>query len=92
MRQWLRWAGLLAMLFASIATAHAQRQPGRTVALGDSAVVLDGPWRVHSGDNPAWASPNFDDSAWPQVTGPRQTDGIAWYRMRSVARKTAHRH
>ena len=26
---------------------------------------LDGLWRFHTGDNPVWASPNFDDSQWP---------------------------
>ena len=25
---------------------------------------LDGLWRFHTGDNPAWASPSFDDSKW----------------------------
>src|SRR5580698_1822936 len=26
---------------------------------------LDGLWRFHTGDDPAWADPNFDDSQWP---------------------------
>ena len=26
---------------------------------------LDGLWRFHTGDNPEWADPNFDDSKWP---------------------------
>ena len=25
---------------------------------------LDGLWRFHTGDDPAWAHPNFDDSQW----------------------------
>ena len=27
-------------------------------------IVLATPWRFHSGDNPQWASPAFDDSSW----------------------------
>ena len=56
--------------------------------LGPGAVALDGPWQFHTGDNPEWASPSFDDSAWE----PMQLDGswgsqshpgytgYAWYR------------
>ena len=25
---------------------------------------LVGPWRFHAGDDPAWASPGYDDSHW----------------------------
>jgi len=28
-------------------------------------VSLDGQWRFHPGDDPRWADPGFDDSAWP---------------------------
>ena len=28
---------------------------------------LDGPWRFQMGDDPRWADPAFDDSAWPTV-------------------------
>jgi phosphoserine phosphatase RsbU/P len=56
--------------------------------LGQGAVALDGPWEFHTGDNPAWASPSFDDSAWGaiQVTAPWGSQnhpgytGYAWYR------------
>jgi hypothetical protein len=27
-------------------------------------VPLNGPWKFHTGDNPLWAEPNFDDSTW----------------------------
>jgi hypothetical protein len=56
--------------------------------LGQGAVALDGPWQFRTGDNPEWASPSFDDSAWEpiQITGswgsqshPGYT-GYAWYR------------
>ncbi len=53
-------------------------------------VTLDGLWRYHSGDDPAWAAPALDDSAWPvvgsylvweQPTEPRW-NGIGWFRFR----------
>jgi hypothetical protein len=50
---------------------------------------LDGPWRFHTGDNPAWAKPNFDDSGWALLRsdqdwsrqGYRDYGGMAWYRF-----------
>ncbi len=38
--------------------------PAQVVALGDSVVALNGPWKFHTGDNMRWTDPNFDDSAW----------------------------
>ncbi len=41
-------------------------------------------WRVHEGDDAAWASPNFDDSGWETVRldslGPSRP-GWRWYRL-----------
>lgn len=50
---------------------------------------LDGLWRFHTGDNPAWADPNFDDSKWPLLRsdegwdsqGYKEYSGLAWYRF-----------
>ena len=47
-------------------------------------------WRFHPGDNPAWASPSFDDSSWPLLAtdqkwgsqGYPDLNGYAWYRLR----------
>ena len=45
---------------------------------------LDSGWRVHEGDDPAWAASGFDDSAWERVRlddlGPSQP-GWRWYRI-----------
>jgi len=30
--------------------------------------VLDGPWRFHAGDDPAWANPATDDRSWDRLT------------------------
>lgn len=54
---------------------------------------LDGLWRFHTGDDPAWANPGFDDAAWPLVhagtswttQGYPNYAGYAWYRFRLVA-------
>jgi sigma-B regulation protein RsbU (phosphoserine phosphatase) len=50
---------------------------------------LDGLWRFHTGDNAAWANPNFDDSHWQLLrTDKSWTEqgfpnygGYAWYRF-----------
>ncbi|HET9099192.1 MAG TPA: SpoIIE family protein phosphatase [Acidobacteriaceae bacterium] len=53
---------------------------------------LDGLWRFHLGDNPAWANPNFDDSQWALLRsdedwgkqGYKGYSGFAWYRFQVV--------
>jgi hypothetical protein len=37
------------------------------IALGESAVTLNGPWKFHTGDEPRWSDPVFDDSGWENV-------------------------
>ena len=52
-------------------------------------VSLNGLWRFHTGDNPAWADPNFDDSGWSLLRSDRSWaeqgypgyEGFAWYRF-----------
>lgn len=67
------------------------------VTLGDSAVELGGLWKFHTGDDPAWREPGFDDSSWPTLdltpsdasgmvpgwtaTGYPNHSGFAWYRL-----------
>ena len=56
--------------------------------LGKDVVALDSGWEFHTGDNPAWASPTFDDSQWQQLAGSETWGaqgfpsyiGFAWYR------------
>ena len=53
-------------------------------------IKLDSGWRFHTGDDPSWADPNFDDSAWQKVSiheplteqGIERYSGYAWYRLR----------
>lgn len=65
--------------------------PAPAPAPGGATVALDlaGTWRFSLGDDPAWAEPAFDDSAWttlqvPEVDGAPQFtgyDGFGWYRL-----------
>ncbi len=46
------------------------RLPAQTFSLvsgREPVTSLDGLWRFHTGDNPAWADPSLDDSNWPLV-------------------------
>lgn len=51
---------------------------------------LAGPWRFHTGDDPAWAKPEFDDSQWSLLYAGKSWSqqgyggyaGVAWYRLR----------
>jgi hypothetical protein len=38
--------------------------PEVPVMLGQSVVALNGPWKFHTGDDPRWADPAFDDFEW----------------------------
>lgn len=68
---------LLAAFWLIAAVCLAAQAPGPIVeiTLGQSAAVLQGPWRFATGDSPIdaqtgaplWAEPNFDDSQWDTV-------------------------
>ena len=57
-----------------------------------SMAVLDGLWRFHTGDDPHWADPAFDDSSWALLRsddswttqGYKDYGGMAWYRFQVV--------
>ncbi|HEY5380921.1 MAG TPA: PP2C family protein-serine/threonine phosphatase [Acidobacteriaceae bacterium] len=67
---------LLALAFAASASAPAQS----TVTLGESIAPLVGPWKFHTGDNPQWANPSFDDSTWGTISLIPRLQNIAAYR------------
>jgi serine phosphatase RsbU (regulator of sigma subunit) len=77
----------LALLICAASSLHGQTfnlQTGR-----EPVASLDGLWRFHTGDNSAWADPNFDDSQWPLLRsdeawsqqGYTNYGGFAWYRF-----------
>ncbi len=64
----MKKSGLLVLLLIVCTCPGLRAQETRPnavpVALGQSVIALYGPWKFHIGDNPQWADPNFDDSAW----------------------------
>lgn len=66
-------AGLALCTSATAAISNAS-----PTALGRSMLPLDGPWKFHTGDDPHWADPGFDDSSWEDVdlsAAPDANDG-----------------
>ena len=59
--------------------------PGLHAQVEGVASLSDG-WRIQSGDNPAWAQPQFDDSSWPVMSLDADAETVApgwrWYRLR----------
>lgn len=54
-------------------------------------VTLPRTWKFHTGDDPAWSAPGFDDAAWDTIEVGRSWesqghdyDGFAWYRTAVV--------
>jgi hypothetical protein len=74
-------------LHAQAATA-APESPIVADSLGRGTVALDGSWQFRTGDDIAWANPNFDDSNWDRIDiskpwgdqGHWAYTGHAWYR------------
>ena len=54
---------LLAIVIADLASGGRPDPP----ALRAAAILLDGPWRFHTGDDPHWADASTDDSGWEQI-------------------------
>ena len=69
-------------LLGQDSTAFKTQDPGK------GFVEVAGPWHFHTGDDPAWARPGYDDGSWEQLRGDTtwgsQTHpayaGFAWYR------------
>jgi phosphoserine phosphatase RsbU/P len=104
-RTWLQFVSLLVGLVFSMGTSVFSQPASPSDTQVDTAsshaaafslvtdrepvISLDGQWRFHPGDDSRWASPDFDDSAWPLLRsdrpwaeqGYRNLDGFAWYRF-----------
>jgi phosphoserine phosphatase RsbU/P len=82
---------LVALLTVVTAALPAPAQQVDASATG-GPTSLDAPWRLHFGDDPAFAQPGFDDSNWLlhriekdwASEGRKGYSGYAWYRMRVV--------
>ena len=92
----LFFAGASGILCAQAAVPSADTPDVRIVDRAhaqDWSSDIDSDWRVHDGDDPSWASPAFDDSAWQTVqltdvvpskagwTLAPSTAGWRWYRL-----------
>ncbi len=74
---------LLAVIVPAAFAQNSSRVP--PLQLGSGLVPLAQGWHIHTGDNPAWAQPNFDDSTWQGATLSPNTPlpgGSRWYRLR----------
>ena len=65
----------LLLLFASLLFADEPPTPF------GQAFQINTPWKAQVGDDPRWAQPDFDDSAWQSDNSLPNRDGIAWYRL-----------
>jgi len=81
----------LALLFFALFTGDLLHAQEFDLANSHSRVSsLDGLWRFHTGDDPAWSSTTFDDSTWELLRsdenwaeqGHAGYSGIIWYRFK----------
>lgn len=83
---------LLAHAGAQLRTDNVETQQPATFSLLTErapALILQGRFRFHPGDNARWADPVLDDSTWPLVasdrswvqSGYKDLSGVAWYRF-----------
>lgn len=87
-----RLAKLAAVVTLALAAAHHCYANPAPLKLDGGAAILNGPWQFRLGDDPTWASPDFDDSSWEQLApdkpwglqGHPNNDGFAWYRRRII--------
>jgi len=92
----VRKFALSLLLFAAALPVRAQSFDASQWTRG--LTTIDSLWRFHPGNNPAWASPSFDDSSWPLLaTGQKwgsqgypDLNGYAWYRLRLKLPATPH--
>lgn len=81
----------LPILLLLVCAASAMRAQTFNLLTGQQpGTPLDGLWHFHTGDNPAWKSPDLDDSQWPLLRsdlswtkqGYPGYGGFAWYRFK----------
>ena len=93
---WLALLCVQAMSLEAQAPASPAAQPATATAPTPAperihgVMILDGPWRFQVGDDPRWADPAYDDSAWSNIAlskslteqGFESYSGYGWYRLR----------
>ena len=76
--------------FGQVLPVQSARPSIALPSIPNGAVTLEDGWRFQTGDDPRWADPAFDDSAWRTVKlgtqlsaqGIDSYTGYAWYRLR----------
>ena len=58
---------LILLLLRSIICVYAQQPFFELDSIPTDGVLLNKNWKLHSGDNPQWASPSFNDSSWETI-------------------------
>jgi hypothetical protein len=89
----LRRPWLFAILFLAVTLSSPAQQVDASNTGGPTP--LDAPWRLHFGDDAAYAQPGYDDSQWTlhridmdwASEGHKGYAGYAWYRMRVILAK-----
>ncbi|MBD3166886.1 hypothetical protein GF324_09825 [bacterium] len=87
---------LIAGFFGQTGSLHAQPEEQFRRMWKPEHIIPLGQWRYHTGDNPAWADPDFDDSDWQPVQSPAipkdqeaiEFPGIGWFRVDIAAHPT----
>ncbi|HZB88064.1 MAG TPA: PP2C family protein-serine/threonine phosphatase [Terracidiphilus sp.] len=86
----LRWLACLALATAGLGcAAPAARAQNFDATNLHEPQYLSGTWLIHSGDDPAWAQPGFDDSHWTRCDPslnlkswfPGGKPDVVWYRL-----------
>ncbi len=79
---------LLLLLVLPVCIFAQQREVFRMDSLPKDGVVLNKGWRWHTGDDPDFAKPNFDDSQWKSIDPSQKLSGmpvipkgINWFRL-----------
>ena len=58
---------LILFLLQAAISGHAQQPFFELDSVPTDGVLLNENWKLHSGDNPQWASPSFNDSSWETI-------------------------
>ncbi|QIP13713.1 hypothetical protein G8759_14335 [Spirosoma aureum] len=75
----IRYASLF-LVFVSLVSTGLSQPVFQIHSLPSDGILLNNGWHFHTGDNPAWANPTFNDSQW-MVMNPTQdikADSILW--------------
>ncbi|GAA3758297.1 PP2C family protein-serine/threonine phosphatase [Terriglobus aquaticus] len=81
---------MLWLFLAAVMCVGARAQTFKIADPGPGVVPIKGTWQFHTGDDPSWANPAFNDSGWQAITseepwgaqGHPGYTGYAWYRKR----------